>query len=83
MLLEEKITKVCVVCGTCFIGAGLTCSQKCHETFVKQLESDFGKEKIVVDAVTGKRYRVPTRYIIEHGLKYTDLQKFPEVADAT
>jgi len=75
---QEKATKICVVCGKHFIGAGITCSQPCHETFIKQCETDFGKEKIVIDAETGKRYLVPTRHIIERGLKYTDLQKFPE-----
>lgn len=48
-----------------------------HEEFVALLEKTFGKYKKVVDATTGIAYRVPTRYIIEHGLKQTELHRFP------
>lgn len=37
-----------------------------------------GGYKKVTDMVTGKTHRVPTRYIIEKGLKQTELKNFPE-----
>ncbi len=35
----------------------------------------------MVDTVTGKAHRVPTRDIIEKGLKYRDLKNYPEWRD--
>jgi hypothetical protein len=45
---------------------------------VSKLVKIFGEFKKVVDAVTGKAYRVPTRDIIEKGLRHADLVKYPE-----
>lgn len=53
----------------------VTCSDECHEELVKQLEEKFGKYKKVTDE-GGKSYRVPTRDIIERGLKYEDLSNY-------
>jgi hypothetical protein len=41
------------------------------------MEGACGKYKQVVDQETGVAYRVPTRYIIEKGLKYENLKNFP------
>ena len=69
----------CVVCGKAYVGGRLyTCSQACHERLVGLLVEDFGEFKRVVDAETGKAYRVPTRDIIEKGLRHADLVKYPE-----
>jgi len=54
-----------------------TCSKRCHDGFVEQVISLFGDTKIITDATTGKRYRVPTREILENGIKHTDLPRFP------
>jgi hypothetical protein len=40
-------------------------------------ERRFGKYKKVVRASTGVAYKVPTRDIIEHGLKERELDKYP------
>jgi hypothetical protein len=45
---------------------------------VERLEREFGAHKKVTDLETGKVYRVPTRDIIEGGLKQQDLKYFHE-----
>ncbi len=56
----------------------VTCSDRCHERFVEELEREFGAVKIVVDEATGKRHLVPTRTIIERGVRQDELHNFPE-----
>ncbi len=56
----------------------ITCSEKCHKLFVRALTSQFGEFKRVVDQTTEKSYRVPTKDIIEKGLKWRDLARYPE-----
>ena len=68
----------CAVCGRNTPEGQVTCGRGCHEIYVNRLEAEFGKDKKVVDAVTGKAYRVPIRYIVENGLKQTELSSFPE-----
>lgn len=70
--------RVCVMCGKSYIiGREYTCSEECHEKFVEKLIEKFGEYKKVIDAETGKAYRVPTRHIVEEGLRYKDLINFP------
>lgn len=57
----------------------LTCSDTCHEKFVKQLETEFGEMKKVTDTTTGITYKVPTRDIIEKGITWQDLPKYPQL----
>lgn len=68
----------CFICGKPCPQNHTTCSDTCHEIFVRRMEKEFGGYKKVTDMVTGKTYRVPTRYIIENGLKQTELKNFPE-----
>jgi len=69
----------CVVCGKLYKpGRTWTCSEACHKKFIDRLVEAFGEFKKVVDVRTGKAYRVPTRYILERGLKYEELPNFPE-----
>jgi hypothetical protein len=56
----------------------ITCSDKCHRNFVNQLIKQFGEFKLVVDQTSGKTYKVPTKEIIEKGLKWRDLSRYPE-----
>jgi len=71
----------CVVCGRWYVlGKGsrlLTCSEECHKKLIDKLVEEFGEFKKVVDVETGIAYKVPTRDILEHGLKYEDLKKYP------
>jgi len=69
----------CVICGNeCTIRL-LTCSDECHKKLVNWLVREFGEYKIIVDVHTGLRHKVPTRDILEKGLKYDDLKKYPVV----
>ena len=70
--------RTCVICGRVYIlGYRLTCSKECHERLIEILENKFGKYKKVIDAETGKAYKVPLRDIIEKGLRYEDLKNYP------
>jgi len=50
----------------------------CHEKLVDRLENEFGVYKKVLNLDTGKAHRVPTRDIIEKGLRQKDLRRYPE-----
>lgn len=67
----------CLVCGLLAPAGRATCSEECHEEFVGLLIERFGEYKRVVDLKTGIEYKVPTRYIVEHGLKTSELPQFP------
>jgi len=71
--------RYCVICGKPCTARLLTCSDECHELLIERLVEEFGEYKIVVDVKTGLKHRVPTRDILEHGLKYADLKKYPVV----
>ncbi len=43
-----------------------------------RLEREFGTFKKVTDLETGKTYTVPTRDLIEKGLRQQDLKDYPE-----
>lgn len=59
----------------------LTCSEKCHDTFVKMLEKEFGAVKKVTDEATGIDYSIPIKDIIERGLTWQDLPRYPQWKD--
>ena len=59
----------------------VTCSDTCHEVLVADIERKFGAEKIVVDIATGRKHRVPTRVLIERGLRTEELPQYPEAFD--
>ena len=67
----------CIICGSPTAERRITCSETCHEVFVRAMEKEFGIFKKVIDIDTGKSYRVPTRHIIEHGLKQNELKTYP------
>ena len=69
----------CVICGrpVPLPGFAITCSAGCHEQFVADCERKFGRYKKVVSVETGLAYKVPTREIIERGLKFSDLPNYP------
>lgn len=68
---------LCVICNAPAVPGGITCSEYCHKEFVKFCEDKFGKVKKVVDQTTGVQYKVPTSDIIERGLAWEDLTKYP------
>jgi len=70
--------RVCVICGKAYIiGRLFTCSDECHKKLIEALVKKFGEYKKVVDAETGKAYKVPVRDILEKGLRYKDLISYP------
>ncbi len=69
---------LCIVCGMpTTITGRMTCTLSCHQSFVKFCEEKFGKVKKVIDETTGIQYKVPTSDIIERGLAWEDLPKYP------
>ena len=68
---------LCFICNAPAVPGGITCSADCHEKLIKFFEDKFGKVKKVVDLTTDIEYKIPTRDIIEHGLKWEDLPKYP------
>jgi hypothetical protein len=68
---------LCIICSLPVAVGRMTCSEKCHEEFIKLGEKKFGVNKKVVDIATGIAYCVPTRVIMEKGLAGEDLPKYP------
>jgi len=72
------MTQKCFVCGKLYEeGREMACSDACHDELVSRLIAEFGEFKKVVDQTTGTAYRVPTRDIIERGIKWRDLDRYP------
>ena len=68
----------CFICGALYDqGREMTCSDQCHDELVRRLIAESGEFKEVVDQTTGIAYRVPTREIIEKGIKWRDLNRYP------
>ena len=68
----------CLVCQQLYNGGReLTCSDECQEELVRRLIAEFGEFKKVVRASTGIAYKVPTRDIIEKGVREQDLDQYP------
>lgn len=68
----------CFVCDKTYDrGRELTCSDECHEELIRRLIAEFGEFKKVVRESTGIAYSVPTRDIIERGLREQDLDQYP------
>lgn len=74
---ENADKNLCVICDKPTITCKITCSDDCHEKFVEFCEAQYGTSKNVVDQTTGVSYKVPTRDIIEKGLKWEDLTNYP------
>lgn len=69
---------ICIICGNFYTdGRDLTCTQPCHDQLVNHLVAQFGAFKKVVRMSTGVAYKVPTRDIIEKGIKEQDLDRYP------
>jgi len=48
-----------------------------REELIQKLIARFGEFKKVVRMRTGVAYKVPTREILEHGLREQDLDRYP------
>jgi len=68
----------CFICEQLYEGGReMACSDACHGELVSRLIAEFGEFKKVVDQTTGTAYRVPTRDIIEIGIRWQDLNRYP------
>jgi len=67
----------CLICGGPCPPGRATCSEDCHKKLVDNLEREFGRYKKVTDMTTGISYRIPTREIIERGLRQQNLRRYP------
>ena len=68
----------CCICDREYeVGRKLTCSDKCHAELGRRLIARFGEFKKVVRKSTGVAYKVPTRDIIERGIREQDLDRYP------
>jgi len=74
---ENVNNNLCVICDKPTIIGKMTCCDICHEKFVEFCERQYGISKKVTDQTTGISYKVPTRDIIEIGLKWENLTKYP------
>lgn len=73
-MLDNK----CFICGKTYDqGRLMTCSDSCHEELIGWFIAKFGEFKKVVRGSTGVAYKVPTRDILEGGIKERDLDHYP------
>jgi len=73
----------CVICGTPYFGGRqFTCSDACHEELLNRLVAKHGQFKTVLRSSTGEAFKVPTRDIIEKGIREQDLDRYPRWEDA-
>ena len=69
---------ICFICQKIYsLGRTATCSEECHDKLISGIVAEFGEFKMVVRQATGIAYRVPTRDIIEFGLREVDLSRYP------
>ena len=58
----------------------ITCSVQCHQSLVGiMIKENEGEFKIITDIHTGKTHKVPMRDIIEFGIDYSDLARYPTI----
>lgn len=76
-IFDNSSKGLCIMCSLPVTIGRMTCSEKCHDEFIKFGEKKFGTTKKIVDMTTWIAYRVPTRVIIEKGLAWKDLTKYP------
>ncbi len=59
----------------------LTCDDVCHRVWIERLIAAYGETRRIVDLSTGKTHLVPTRVILEQGVKGSDVSTYPEAHD--
>ena len=68
----------CVICNNFYErGREMTCSEECHDELARHLIDQFGEFKKVIRMTTGEAFKVPTRDIIERGLREKELDRYP------
>lgn len=59
------------------INQKMTCGNYCHEKYIIKMIKEFGRFKKIIDQTSGIAYKIPTRVIIEEGLKQEELKNYP------
>jgi len=80
--LQQLEAGICPACGSLIPiarGRAYTCDEACHGTWIASLLQKFGETREITHLESGKVYAVPTRVILEQGIKGSDLEKYPEV----
>jgi len=68
----------CFICKKWYQpGREMTCSDGCHEALLAKMVAEFGEFKRVISKRTGKSYRVPTRDILDPGIREQNLAQYP------
>ncbi len=77
--VSEEIMEVKSICCNSDIESHtkITCGNYCHDKFIIKMIKEHGLFKKVTDMESGISYKIPTRLIIEEGLKQQDLKKYP------
>ncbi len=69
----------CIVCDRFYTGGReASCSEPCHAELINRLVAQFGEFKKVVRSSTGEAFKVPTRDILEKGIREQDLDQYPK-----
>ncbi len=77
-----RVLHTCTICGALYEpGREMTCSDACHDKLANRLVAQFGEFKKVVRMTTGEAFKVPTRDIIEKGVREQDLDQYPKWED--
>lgn len=80
--LKGRVAGVCAACGALIPLARVSaavCDDKCLQTWIESLVAQYGETRPITDLETGKVHAVPTRVILEAGIKGSDLAQYPEV----
>lgn len=82
--IAEMEMGLCPVCGADLPPPddrrfSFTCDAACHRAWIDQLVARYGDTRDITDAETGKVYQVPTREILERGIRHAHLASYPEV----
>jgi hypothetical protein len=60
----------------------LTCDLICHRAWLAQVIARLGPTKRITSLETGKTHLVPTRDLLEKGIRGADLPRYPEAPAA-
>ena len=80
--LQKLEAGICPSCGNLIPlarGRAYTCDEACHATWIEAIIRRFGETREITHLESGKVYAVPTRVILEQGIKGSDLVTYPEV----
>lgn len=77
--ISEDISDVKSICCNSDVNINnkITCSDFCHNQYILKKIDEDGLFKKVVDLSSGMSHKVPTRLLIEEGLRQENLKNYP------